>query len=70
MKINSIKMKLLSAEKGLTVKALADRAGLSPGTVVKARAGKEVTEKALVRIADALEIDALELLEASGKETG
>ena len=63
MKIDAIKLKLLSAEKGVNVQELADCSGVSFATVCKARAGKEVSERTIVKLAKALDVGALELME-------
>lgn len=63
MKIDSTKFKLLAAESGLNVQELADASGVSFGTVCKARAGKTVTERTIVRLARALDVEPKELIE-------
>ena len=62
MKINAMKLRLLAAENGLTVQDLSDVSGVSFGTVCKARAGKDVTERTIVKLARALQVDARELI--------
>lgn len=62
MKINSIKVKLLSAESGLTVEQLAKSSGVAFATIVKARNGGNVSEVTLVKIAKALGVKPTELL--------
>jgi len=63
LKVDAMKLKLLAAENGFTVEELAEASGVSFGTVCKARAGKEVTERTLVKLARALQVDARELIE-------
>ena len=66
MKVNAINLKLLAAEKGLNVQELADTSGVSFATVCKARAGKEVSERTIVKLAKALGIEASELMDPEG----
>lgn len=58
-----MKLKLLAAENGFTVEELAQVSGVSFATICKARAGKQVTERTLVKLARALQVDARELIE-------
>ena len=51
MKINAMKLRILAAENGLSF-----------GTVCKARAVKDVTERTVVKLARALQVDASELI--------
>lgn len=62
MKVDAMKLKLLSAENGMNVQELADVSGVAFATVCKARAGKEVSERTIVKLARALQIDARELI--------
>lgn len=62
MRIDAIKLKLISAEKGLNVQALADASGVSFTTIVNARSGKKVSERTIVKLAKALGIDARDLM--------
>ena len=62
MRIDKTKLKLLSAEKGLKVQDLAEAAGVAFTTVVNARAGKEVSERTIVKLAKALDIKAKDLM--------
>ena len=62
MKINAMKLRILAAENGLTVQDLSDVSGVSFGTVCKARAVKDVTERTVVKLARALQVDASELI--------
>lgn len=68
VKINSIKVKLLSAESGLTVEQLAKSSGVAFATIVKARNGGNVSAATLVKLARALGVKPEELLEESEKE--
>lgn len=68
MKVNAINLKLLAAEKGLNVQELADTSGVCFTTVCKARAGKEVSERTIVKLAKALGIEARELMDPEGSE--
>lgn len=63
MKVDAMKLKLLAAENGFTVEELAQVSGVSFATICKARAGKQVTERTLVKLARALQVDARELIE-------
>lgn len=63
MKIDATKLKLLAAESGLNVQELADASGVSFGTVCKARAGKDVTERTIVRLSRVLQVEPKELIE-------
>ena len=65
MRIDAIKLKLLAAESGMNVQELADVSGVSFATVCKARAGKAVTERTIVKLAKALHVDAIELIDQS-----
>ena len=62
MRVDAMKLKLLSAENGMNVQELADVSGVAFATVCKARAGKEVSERTVVKLARALQIDARELI--------
>lgn len=62
MKVEAMKLKLLAAENDLTVQDLSDVSGVSFGTICKARAGKDVTERTIVKLARALQVDARELI--------
>ena len=68
MKVNAINLKLLAAEKGLNVQELADTSGVSFATVCKARACREVSERTIVKLAKALDIEARELMDPEGGE--
>ncbi len=63
MKVDAMKFKLLAAESGFTVEELAQVSGVSFATICKARAGKQVTERTIVKLARALQVDAKELIE-------
>lgn len=63
MKINAIKLKLLAAESGMNVQELAEAAGVAFTTVVKARSGKRVSARTIVRLAKALHVEARELID-------
>ncbi len=63
MKVDAMKLKLLSAENGMNVQELADVSGVAFATVCKARAGKEVSERTVVKLARALQVDGKELIE-------
>lgn len=63
MKIDAIKLKLLAAESGMNVQELAEAAGVAFTTVVKARSGKKVSERTIVRLAKALHVEARELID-------
>lgn len=63
MKVDAMKFKLLTAESGFTVEELAQVSGVSFATICKARAGKQVTERTIVKLARALQVDAKELIE-------
>ena len=63
MKVDAMKLKLLSAENGMNVQELADVSGVAFATVCKARAGKEVSERTVVKLARALQVDGKELNE-------
>ena len=58
-----MKFKFLTAESGFTVEELAQVSGVSFGTICKARAGKQVTERTIVKLARALQVDVKELIE-------
>ena len=63
LRVDAMKLKLLSAENGMNVQELADVSGVAFATVCKARAGKEVSERTVVKLARALQVDAKELIE-------
>lgn len=63
MKVDAMKFKFLTAESGFTVEELAQVSGVSFGTICKARAGKQVTERTIVKLARALQVDVKELIE-------
>ena len=63
MKVNVIKLKFLAAECDLNVRELADKADVAFATVCKARAGKDVTERTIVKLARALQVEPVELIE-------
>lgn len=65
MRIDAMKLKLLAAESGMNVQELADASGVSFATVCKARAGKEVSARTIVKLAKALDVDAKELIDQS-----
>lgn len=63
LRVDAMKLKLLSAENGMNVQELADVSGVAFATVCKARAGKEVSERTVVKLARALQVEAVELIE-------
>ena len=63
MRVDAMKLKLLSAENGMNVQKLADVSGVAFATVCRARAGKEVSERTIVKLARALQVEAVELIE-------
>ena len=67
MRVDAMKLKLLSAENGMNVQELADVSGVAFATVCKARAGKEVSERTIVKLARALQVDARELISQGEK---
>ncbi len=62
MKVDVTKLKIISAEKGLNVQALADASGVSFTTIVNARSGKKVSERTIVKLAKALGINARDIM--------
>ena len=62
MKVNVVKLKLLAAERDLTVRELAAKSGVAFATVCKARAGKAVSERVITKLAKALGIEAHDLI--------
>ena len=63
MRVNVIKLKFLAAECDLNVRELADKADVAFATVCKARAGKPVSERVIVKLAKALNVSADDLIE-------
>ena len=63
MRVNVIKLKFLAAECDLNVRELAEKADVAFATVCKARAGKPVSERVIVKLAKALNVSADDLIE-------
>lgn len=62
MEIDKIKLQLLLAEKQLTSKELAEKAGVSQLTITKIMQDKKVKPITIGKIAAALDIDPVELI--------
>jgi DNA-binding Xre family transcriptional regulator len=62
MKINSLKIRLLMAEKGLTQTALSERCGIAGQNVSAMLARGSCSDISLVRIANALGVSAQEIM--------
>ena len=67
MRVNVIKLKFLAAECDLNVRELADKADVAFATVCKARAGKPVSERVIVKLAKALNVSANDLIDSETK---
>lgn len=67
MRVNVIKLKFLAAECDLNVRELADKADVAFATVCKARAGKPVSERVIVKLAKALNVSADDLIDRETK---
>lgn len=63
MKVDTVKLKLLAAEAGLTVLGLSEASGVAFTTVVKARGGKPVSERTIVKLAKALNVNPREIMQ-------
>lgn len=62
MRLNRRKLIVTMMDKDINIKQLAEKASLSRGTVSSIKNGKSCTKETLNKIAVALEIDAMELL--------
>ena len=67
MRVNVIKLKFLAAECDLNVRELAEKADVAFATVCKARAGKPVSERVIVKLAKALNVSADDLIDRETK---
>lgn len=63
MKIDVLKMQILLGEKNMSITKLAEKSGVSRQTISCIKAGKTCSPRVTYKIAQALEIDVMELLE-------
>ena len=62
MRFDATKLKLSMAERGVNVRQLSSAADVTPPTIAKARAGKDISGETVVKICKALNVDAADLL--------
>ena len=63
MKINGAKLEMLTAQKGLTFKRLAELSGVTPQSISTIKLRGTCMAKTLVKLANALEVDPADLIE-------
>lgn len=66
MKINVLKMQILLGEKNMSITKLAETSGVSRQTISCIKAGKTCSPQVTYKIAKALDVDVIELLEKRG----
>lgn len=66
MKINGAKLEMLTAQKGLTFKRLAELSGVTPQSISTIKLRGTCMAKTLVKLANALEVDPADLIAEEG----